>query len=803
MGVPFVVGGFVVEGWIGQGASGVVYRARRASTGGLVSLKVLDAGLASDPGFVGAFRGEAAMMAGIDSPHCVRFFELVEDGPLVAIASELVDGASLKAVLERHGRLNAPQVLAVLSGALSGLAALHAAGIVHRDIKPANILVDRAGVSKLADFGLARPVSSLASSGRSPVGSPAYMSPEQARGAAVGPPSDIYACAAMLFELLTDRLPFEAGNLDELLHANQHAPVPDPRAHTQAISEPMAQLIIEGLAKNPADRPPDADVFLARLEQIAETDHPDWTRTAGLAGLVTSTLAGLTELAQAVSGGTIATTTATAGTADAAVTAAGTDITGPPTPAHTTATTTTESATTARTPGQSIPTREPPNHPSRVVTKITSTFSTHPVISTVATVAVIAGAIGVAIGTSGGTSTATPRAGTTAALTRCLTGTWQATSTTRYDTWNDTPVQITLTGPGDQLTFEQDGTFIDLSATGSVSAGTLDGAVFYEHDQGELAGKWKATGPGTVVESGINSSQYLALLYAGYDHTTGSGSYLQSQESLTVTCHGGTLTTSEATTVNGKTLTTTARYTRLASAPPPPTPLSTPPSGQSAVLGGVNLDGYCRTLAQLGPNPTGVTGAQDGARLTKPLTGTGVAYANWECGGEKPADLNMDNACQWTWKDPQALARPMDIDLAYSWLCYRTGSRTPSALQISPASGGVDTSVTVSASGCPAGTLHVFYGVTTNPAQADLRGGGGEPPCNGPFSFDIAIGATLSQPSPSVTVCSSGPARVCTGGSPGTTTAVPAGKVQINVVCYDSDGPDFLFTPATFDFTGS
>lgn len=147
------VPGYAVEGVLGSGAAGTVYRARRVGDGTVVAIKVLHPTWRADPAFVAGFRSEALVMRTLDDPHCVRFYELVETDEILALVTAYVDGSTLRAVLTHAGRLSGEQALGVVSGALRGLIHLHSRGLVHRDIKPENILVDRAGTSQLADYG--------------------------------------------------------------------------------------------------------------------------------------------------------------------------------------------------------------------------------------------------------------------------------------------------------------------------------------------------------------------------------------------------------------------------------------------------------------------------------------------------------------------------------------------------------------------------------------------------------------------------------------------------------------------------
>src|SRR5690349_4891464 len=189
---------------LGGGATGRVALATHEPTGTPVAIKYLSAELLGSQ--LAAFRAEARLLCGLDSPNVVRLWEYVEESSRAAIVMELVNGVTLREMLGRQGPTEPEAALCVLKGSLLGLAAAHAAGVVHRDYKPENVLIDVAGQSKLADFGIAT------RAGRSVdvSGTPSYMAPEQWRGEPAGPASDIYAATATFVECLTGRPPFAA-----------------------------------------------------------------------------------------------------------------------------------------------------------------------------------------------------------------------------------------------------------------------------------------------------------------------------------------------------------------------------------------------------------------------------------------------------------------------------------------------------------------------------------------------------------------------------------------------------------------
>src|SRR5580692_8011344 len=253
---------------LGSGGFGDVVMARHDESGSLVAIKYLRPELLSDPEFAEMFRGEAAVLASVSDPNVVRLHEYVESPSGAAIVMELVDGVSLREILERSGETTPEAALVVLQGSLLGLAAAHDRGVVHRDYKPDNVLVDGDGASKLTDFGIA-----VRAGYRSmPAGTLMYAAPEQIAGEPASPAGDVYAATATFFECLTGRPPFRGDTAQALLYQHISEPVP-----VDAVPEPVRPLVASGMAKQPGDRPADATSFVAALNSVAAgTYGPDW-----------------------------------------------------------------------------------------------------------------------------------------------------------------------------------------------------------------------------------------------------------------------------------------------------------------------------------------------------------------------------------------------------------------------------------------------------------------------------------------------------------------------------------------------
>ncbi|MEW2404556.1 protein kinase [Streptomyces sp. NPDC046862] len=264
----WAVPGYAESLELGAGASGRVVLAVHEETGVPVAVKYLSESLRTRPGFVHDFRAEARLLGGLRSPYVTGLYEYVESTLGAAIVMELVDGVSLRTLLSGQGPLDPEAALVILKGSLLGLADAHRVGVVHRDYKPENVLVMPDGASKLVDFGIA--VDAGTSAGVA--GTPSYMAPEQWTGAPASPAADVYAATATFFECLTGHKPYAGDNLAELALRHVDAPVP-----VDEVPEPIRDLVRRGLAKDPEERPAQAEAFVTQLEAAAGGAYgPDW-----------------------------------------------------------------------------------------------------------------------------------------------------------------------------------------------------------------------------------------------------------------------------------------------------------------------------------------------------------------------------------------------------------------------------------------------------------------------------------------------------------------------------------------------
>jgi serine/threonine-protein kinase len=264
--VTWLLAGYDEIRELGSGAAGRVVLAVHQASGSPVAIKYLSL----DSEHLAEFRGEAAVLAELDSPHIARIYEYVEAAEGAAIVMELVNGPALSAILREGGPVSPEAALAVLSGSLAGLSKTHAVGVVHRDYKPGNVIVDGNGASKLVDFGIA----TRAGAAMEVSGTPSYMAPEQWTGGPATPATDIYAATATFVECLTGRPPYAGPTSEAIRLAHANAPIP-----TDGVAAPLRDLVRRGLAKDPGDRPPDAAAFLAELQQTAQDAYgSDWEK---------------------------------------------------------------------------------------------------------------------------------------------------------------------------------------------------------------------------------------------------------------------------------------------------------------------------------------------------------------------------------------------------------------------------------------------------------------------------------------------------------------------------------------------
>jgi len=270
-GVRLRVGGYELLGRIGHGSTGTVYRARQMSLGRLVAVKLLAADLATDKRFLVRFYREAQLAARLAHPNVVQVYDVGEAQGVYYLAMEYVPGESLARRLARTHHLPPAEVVHIGKGMARALQHAETAGIVHRDIKPGNILLGQDGAVKLADLGLAKQVTLDDLTGareRRAVGTPSYISPEQAAGRQdADTRSDIYSLGATLYHAATGQPPFLAATTAELLQLHLEArPLPACQRNP-AVPRWLSDIIDRMLAKSLQERYQCPAQVLAALEK--------------------------------------------------------------------------------------------------------------------------------------------------------------------------------------------------------------------------------------------------------------------------------------------------------------------------------------------------------------------------------------------------------------------------------------------------------------------------------------------------------------------------------------------------------
>jgi serine/threonine protein kinase len=264
-----------ILGEAGRGGMGVVYRARDRETGDLVALKVIHPAIARRPEVIERFKSELLLARKITHKNVCRTYELLRFGDLVVISMEYVEGESLASILARFGGVPLRRGLEWTAQVCSALSEAHSQGIVHRDLKPENIMITANGTAKVMDFGIARSLEAGADQAKSIVGTPGYMSPEQAEGKPAGVTSDIYSLGLILYEMFTGARAFAPATAGDQLHRHIHeAPLP-PREVEPWLPPFLDRAIRKCLAKNPERRfQTIADLQAALGEQTAEESRP-------------------------------------------------------------------------------------------------------------------------------------------------------------------------------------------------------------------------------------------------------------------------------------------------------------------------------------------------------------------------------------------------------------------------------------------------------------------------------------------------------------------------------------------------
>ena len=257
---------------IGSGGMSEVYKAKCHKLNRLVAIKVLKSEFTSDATFVSKFKMEAQAAAGLSHPNIVNIYDVVDEGDIHFIVMELVEGITLKSYITKKGHLDVKEAIGIAIQVASGIEATHEQHSIHRDIKPQNMLISMDGKVKVADFGIARAVSSQTMNAATVVGSVHYISPEQARGGYSDERSDLYSLGITMFEMVTGHVPFEGDNTVTVALAHLEEPMPDPRTLNPDVSPSLARIILKCTEKRPERRYPNAAAVISDLRRALLND---------------------------------------------------------------------------------------------------------------------------------------------------------------------------------------------------------------------------------------------------------------------------------------------------------------------------------------------------------------------------------------------------------------------------------------------------------------------------------------------------------------------------------------------------
>ncbi len=284
------VPGYKVIRKLGEGGMATVFLAMQESLDREVALKVMSPVLAANATFCEQFMKEGRITAKLTHPHLMTVHDIGSENGVYYLASEYLPAGTLR---ERMDRITTNEILDVTRHISSGLAYAHEKGFVHRDVKPGNIMFRANGTAVLADFGIAKAMKSVsaATMAGNAIGTPDYMSPEQAQATMIDGRSDLYSLGAVLFECLAGHKPYQANDAYAVALMHVTEPVPKLPEHVAWL-----QPLIEGLmAKNPDQRFPNGEAYVAALDRLL-MDHPQADVTAQQAARKRNTLKSMTPL---------------------------------------------------------------------------------------------------------------------------------------------------------------------------------------------------------------------------------------------------------------------------------------------------------------------------------------------------------------------------------------------------------------------------------------------------------------------------------------------------------------------------
>ncbi len=286
---------------LGQGAMGVVYKARDPLIDRVVAIKTINLGLALDEKeeYEGRFYQEARAAGRLNHPNIVTIYDVGKSGNIAFIAMEFLQGSELRDLLREERGMPVSQIVDIVAQVAEGLSYAHQHGIVHRDIKPSNIMLVRDGRIKITDFGIARmPSSAVHTQTGMVLGSPKYMSPEQVLGKEIDRRSDIFSLGVMLYEMLTGTSPFVGENVNAIMYQTLNLVPPAPSTLNPEVPDMLNFIVAKALAKGVEDRYQNA-LDLAKDLRACRDTLPSSERKAQLVPAEKTRLNGLAIAEQA------------------------------------------------------------------------------------------------------------------------------------------------------------------------------------------------------------------------------------------------------------------------------------------------------------------------------------------------------------------------------------------------------------------------------------------------------------------------------------------------------------------------
>jgi len=265
------LGQYEILGEIAKGGMSTVYRAKQTSMNREVAIKILPASFMHDSTFLDRFYREVDIIAHLQHPHILPVYDFGNFDNMPYIVMAYLSGGTLTDKIKRQGAMELDEVLRITKEIADALDYAHGKGIIHRDFKPGNVLLDDRANTYLADFGLAklRESDTQITMGAAMLGTPAYMSPEQADGSELTTAADIYSFGVTIFQMLTGRVPFE-GNTTGVLIAHATQPVPNMRDIRATLADGTQAVIFRAMAKNPSDRYASAGEMARALKEAVE-----------------------------------------------------------------------------------------------------------------------------------------------------------------------------------------------------------------------------------------------------------------------------------------------------------------------------------------------------------------------------------------------------------------------------------------------------------------------------------------------------------------------------------------------------